>query len=150
MSLKPIQVAVQLFRGPGDLERSRRAITWLMLGLSLVNRDWYLANPSAPRLFTSKVVYRPETTENWQDWPTLLATGAGDCEDLACARIGELMAQGINALPFITWRQRRGGTVYHALVRWPDGKIEDPSLARGMRGAPVRREPVFIGQAVET
>jgi hypothetical protein len=29
-------------------------------------------------------------------------------------------------------------------VRWPDGRIEDPSLALGMAGHPITRKPIFI------
>lgn len=147
MGLRPIQLAVQLFTGPGDLDRSRRAITWLMHGLVQVNCEWLLTHPSAPSLYESGVVYRAErNTEEWLDIPTLYDRGFGDCEDLACARCGELQArEDVAAMPYITWRTLPDGrTIYHALVRWPDGTIEDPSRALGMRH-PIVRRPVIIG-----
>lgn len=152
MGLKPIQVAIRLFdasNSPSDLDRSRRAMTWLMFGLIQANVQWLEAHPETPRLLTSKVRYRPEYgTEIWQDIPTTLRQGYGDCEDLAMWRCAELIAQGIGAMPYITWRTSpgAGNTIYHALVRWPDGKIEDPSRALGMRGHPITGHPVFIDQ----
>lgn len=130
-----------------ELERSRRAITWLMFGLAEVNREYFQAYPNTPTLYQSAVLYKLENkTEIWQDVRSTLSRGFGDCEDLACYRIGELQAQGINAMPYITWRNRRDGSgvVYHALVRHPDGMIEDPSRALGMGGHPITRAPVYI------
>lgn len=147
--LQPITLGVRLFRtdDPAEGERSRRALTWLMGGLVSVNREFLRAYPQAPSLYESAVVYVPETeTELWQDVPSLLAAGSGDCEDLACYRCADLQArEGILALPYVTWREVGGRTIYHALVRYPDGRIEDPSLALGMRGAAVVRRPIFIG-----
>lgn len=146
MSLRPIQIAARLFIGPGDEDRSRRAITLLMFGLAELNREFVQAYPRTPPLYESGVLYQAEIdTEVWQDIPTLYAAGFGDCEDLACARIGELRAQGVHAMPYVTWRDVGGRTIYHALVRWPDGRIEDPSRALGMRH-PIVRRPVFIGR----
>lgn len=152
MALKPIELKVQLFLrrkgvvSPHELDRSRRALTWLMFGLCEVNREWLETYPGTPPLYKSAVLYKLEpNTEIWQDIPTTLARGFGDCEDLACWRIAELQAKGIAAMPYITWRERAsGGTVYHALVRHPDGLIEDPSRALGMHGHPVVRRPVYI------
>lgn len=152
MPLRPIEVKACLFlkdrRGhvsPEERERSRRALTWLMFGLSEVNREFLEAYPATPSLYTSGVLYRLETnSEIWQDIPATLARGFGDCEDLACWRIAELQAQGINAMPYVTWRKSGGRTIYHALVRHPDGLIEDPSRALGMHGHPITRAPVYI------
>lgn len=151
MGLHPIQLAVKLFvSGDGQLtaaekERSRRAITWLMTGLIEVNREW-IETYKTPSLYASRVLYKLEVnTEIWQDVPTTLLRGFGDCEDLACYRCAELQAGGVAAMPYITWRPAGERTIYHALVRWPDGRIEDPSRALGMHGAPIVRRPVFVG-----
>jgi hypothetical protein len=98
-------------------------------------------------LYKSSVIYVPEAKqERWQDIPHVLEAGEGDCEDLACWRIAELNhIAGIKARPFISWRRISGkGLRYHALVLWPDGRIEDPSLALGMKGHAVVRRPIFI------
>jgi hypothetical protein len=148
MALKPITLGVKLFLddSAAEGERSRRALTWLMLGVVALNREWMERYPETPQLYDSAVVYRPEVdTEEWQDIPTTLQKGWGDCEDLACFRAGQLQAKGVAALPYVTWRRVGERTIFHALVRWPNGLIEDPSLALGMHGAPITRRPMFIG-----
>ncbi len=58
-----------------------------------------------------------------------------NCEDLACWRAAELrVREGILAEPTFIWKLRpNGGYLYHILVRYPDGRIEDPSRTLGMR-----------------
>lgn len=150
MGFRPIQVDLDLFRKgtSNDLDRSRLSITAMMYGLSLANRIWLEHYPKTPALYDSSVIYRAEKgTEIWRGIPVVLQHGCGDCEDLACWRIAELWKQGVQAMPWITWRKSEdralSGTIYHALVRWPDGRIEDPSRALGMRH-PIVRKPVFI------
>lgn len=151
MGLRPIQLGVKLFVpvhgevSQPELERSRLAITWLLTGLVAVNRDFRQLYPAVPSLYASDVLYKLEDkTEIWQDVPTTLARGCGDCEDLAAYRCADLQLSGVAALPYVTWRQIGTRTIYHCLVRHPDGLIEDPSRALGMNGHPVVRRPVFI------
>lgn len=155
MAFRPIELRVKLFLknsdgsvSPEELERSRRALTWMMTGMVGVNREFLELYPRTPPLYDSNVVYKPETkTEEWQDIPTTLVRGYGDCEDLAMYRCADLQFfEGINALPYVTWRQAsKGNWIYHALVRYPNGVIEDPSRALGMNGLPIRREPYILG-----
>lgn len=73
--------------------------------------------------------------EIFRDIPTLFRRGSGDCDNLAAARVAELWAAGISASPYLTSRPNEsGGRTYHALVLWPDGTSEDPSLILGMGG----------------
>jgi hypothetical protein len=52
---------------------------------------------------------------------------------LACWRAAELQAQGIAAHPVFVWRKMKNGShLYHIVVRWPDGRLEDPSKRLGM------------------
>jgi len=149
VSLRPIEIKVAIFRSRNakEIERSRRTIPALMFGLVQANRIFLEYYPGTPALYDSPVLYRMEQmTEQWQDIPTILRVGYGDCEDLACWRCAELRHGGIAAMPYITWRedsQNPGRMIYHALVKWPNGLIEDPSRALGMRH-PVTRKPVFI------
>lgn len=74
--------------------------------------------------------------EKFRDIPRIIEAGIVDCDNLACWRTAELRESGIAAMPYITWRKRLdGGMTYHALVLWPDGGTEDPSLLLGMGGA---------------
>lgn len=79
-----------------------------------------------PALYESGIVYRREQprSERWQSAVELLATGQGDCEDLAAYRAAELRLAGEPATVYIK-RTARG--TFHAIVRRADGTLEDPS-----------------------
>jgi hypothetical protein len=98
-----------------------------------------------PPLYSSGVYYEeePPGEEEWLDIPSLYKQGFGDCEDLACARVGELRHRGIAAVPVIKSKTFKitdvnGSpttlTLVHVMTLWPDGAIEDPSRRLGMQG----------------
>jgi len=98
------------------------------------------AHGKIPLLYESGVRYEaePEGQEDWLDVLSCLSerdAGRGsDCEDLASWRAAELQAQGIAAHPVFVWRKMNNGShLYHIVVRWPDGRIEDPSRKLGMK-----------------
>lgn len=133
-----------MFIDASDMERSRLSLTSLMFGLALHNTIWLRYYPRTPKLYDTHVIYKEETnSEVWQDIPTTLKRGYGDCEDLACWRIAELRVSGVDAMPYVTWREDGARTIYHALVRLPNNRIEDPSRALGMRH-PIVRRPVIL------
>lgn len=74
--------------------------------------------------------------EIFLDYPRLLKRGKGDCNELVPVRIAELWRAGILASPYLVkaGANGRGGISYHAVVLWPDGSSEDPSLILGMGG----------------
>jgi hypothetical protein len=147
MAMPPITFHLEMFSGKEpSRKRSQKCLLWLMEALTKCNELWLVTHPNTPRLYRADVRYVPELRqENWQDIPNILKTKEGDCEDLACWRVAELRVIGrIRAKPFISWRKMPNDSLrYHALVKWPDGRIEDPSLALGMRGEMLRR-PTFI------
>ena len=130
-----------------DFEDSKLKLLVLFKALVKVNQIYLASHPDTIQLYDSDVVYQPEFgTEEWQDIPTTLERGFGDCEDLAAYRVAELRNQGIKANPHIRWRMVDGSYRFHALVKWPDthewksgrrvlvkGRVEDPSLRLGMR-----------------
>jgi hypothetical protein len=106
-----------------------------------------------PPLYTSGVVYREEEPghEDWLDVPAVLKQGYADCEDLAAYRAAELIVAGFDVEPVIKWQwisrdlmikqgypahklPSKGVWLVHCCVRWPDGRIEDPSKILGMGG----------------
>lgn len=91
-----------------------------------------------PALYEAGVRYQrePFPREDWLDVLEVIQRRQGDCEDLACWRVAELRAAGVEARPgFIRRRVLTAEgwqTVYHIVVLWPDGRIEDPSRILGM------------------
>lgn len=92
------------------------------------------------------VVRMRKGIEIFLDIPALFRRGKGDCNELVPLRVAELWRTGVAASPYlIKFRNERGGWTYHALVLWPDGSSEDPSLILGMGGrarAADRREEI--------
>lgn len=133
--MRRILLEVGLFRGPEDAARSERVLRGLLVALSAANCSYLKAHPETPWLYEAGVVYQAEEPghEDWQTIPYVLDRGEGDCEDLACWRVAELrIRRGIRAVPRLTWRPRVNGRLYHITVRYPDGRVEDPSRVLGM------------------
>ena len=130
-----------------ELARSRKSCNAILHAMVLINELYYKTYPKTPWLFESPVIYQeePPMQESFDSVPVVLKRGWGDCDDLCAWRVAELNLAGIRARPYIKWRVSGPNQhVYHAVVQWPDGRIEDPSLALGMGGAPVTREMCFI------
>jgi len=101
--------------------------------------DYLEMYPQTPDLYNSGVRYHQLVMPNgddddWQDIPTIRRFGYGDCEDLACWRVAELIVKyGIKAEPLVVWKEGADGSeLYHILVGRPDGIVEDPSKQLGM------------------
>jgi hypothetical protein len=155
--MRPIVFKVQLFRDEGDRERSQQGLLWMLEALCQIN-EGHLADRPYPPLYEAGVHYqREDSTEEWLDIPSIIQTGWGDCEDLACWRVAELRSQGHRAGPYVRFRKIDGVFHYHALVmhyrpvlvetdsgvveRLVPDHIEDPSRRLGMRPAnPVEDE----------
>ncbi len=137
---------VSLFQDSTDRDRSQLCLVILMDALAKVNVTWLEAHPETSPLYQAPVKYHfdPDEPDPWQDIPSTIAKGYGDCEDLACWRIAEYRIKGIDARPLIRWRKNENGKyTYHALLRLPDGRTEDPSVSMGMKGKMIRR-PVYV------
>ena len=90
-----------------------------------------------PSLYSGHVRYQREPRgrrEHWQGIRTILKQGHADCDDLAAARAGELIASGKDTGARVHI-YRTGRRTLHAVVRRSDGRLEDPSRVLGM-GAP--------------
>ncbi len=138
-----ITFVLDLFKGPEQQALSHKVLQLMLDNLFQVDCAYLEANPNTPLIYTKNLItkkhnlhYEQEEAgrEDWQDIPTVLANGEGDCEDLACWRAAELVVrEKIAARPTFTFKPRRnGGMLYHIVVRHPDGKIEDPSKQLGM------------------
>lgn len=114
-------------------------------------------NPTLPLLYESGVVYEREEIETWLDFTNMLIQGHEDCDGLAAARAGELLARGWRALSpgeggYARARELRPESIraevvlctrvlqgehglYHCIVRYElDGRVywDDPSARLGM------------------
>lgn len=74
---------------------------------------------------------RRDPQERWQTWEQLLASGEGDCEDLASATAAELLYNGIEARTYV---YKSGPHLYHVVLKTGRWGILDPSRAAGMEG----------------
>jgi len=132
-----ITFVLDLFKGAHEQELSHKVLTVMLAALTKVDMEYLRAHPEVPPLYKSGVRYEeePPGQEDWQDIPTTLKLKVGDCEDLACWRAAELQVRhGIKAMPIFIWKVRpSGGYLYHIQVKLPDGRVEDPSRALGMR-----------------
>lgn len=89
-----------------------------------------------PDLLESGIYYKrePPGREEWQDIPTTLLRGHGDCEDLACFMVAQLRYRGVKGARPIIKAQfpiREDGRLFHILVGVGDERI-DPSRLLGM------------------
>jgi len=149
-----MRIAVQL---AFDERAALRLLNWL----AKENAAILLRRPDLPGLYESGVYYARERGETWCDYINLLARGYEDCDGLAAARAGELMARGYRALEpgdggyksarrsrqrsikaqtMLRTRTRRGKPgLYHVIVRYRvAGRWyrDDPSARLGMYDAP--------------
>ena len=125
------------FQRGSDANKVGAALEALLDALFRVNKAYLRHNPHTPRLYKSGVRYEAEPygQENWQDIPRTLELRKGDCEDLASWLAAErVVLDGIDAWPAFRWRRLANGLrLYHIIVAYPDGTIEDPSRKLGMR-----------------
>ena len=70
----------------------------LLNWLARCNARLLRERPSLPLLYATSVKYGREEEELWSDYIQLLAQGWEDCDALASARAGELIARGWKAL----------------------------------------------------
>ena len=131
---------------PANLQRP--ILECLFEGWTKINCAWLASHPTAPRLYTSGVIYRRETPEVWKDIPSILEDGCDDCEGLSCWLAAELRVRDniTNARVVLieqpTRLQRR---LWHAVVKDPTGRTWDPSRRLGM-GGPNDRPPTRRGR----
>ena len=116
-----ITMVLDVFAREQDRAVAHQCVAHCLKALTLCDVAYLRANPQVPLLYQSGVHYEeePPGQEDWQDIPTTLSLGYGDCEDLCCWRAAELQVRsGIAAWPYFIWRRRpRGGLLYHIQVR---------------------------------
>jgi len=126
-----------VFNGTRDIELTQQIMTVMLDMLTAVDELELRAYPHLPLLYRSGVKYyrEPFGDDPWQDVLTTLSVGYGDCEDFAAWRAAELRVRyGIAAVcefhHLITDKMQHK---FHIFVRYPDGRLEDPSAILGMK-----------------
>ena len=112
----------------------------MLEALVQLNRLQLRRSRGLPGLYRSGVRYKREERdprtglrkENWRTIAEVLEARGGDCEDLAAYEVAEAREKGINARP---WLKRVSPRMFHVMVRYPDGRLVDPSKRLGMRGS---------------
>lgn len=115
---------------------SKQNLTIWTTALCAWNCDYLRAHPDTPLFYRAGLRYQrePPGQEDFQPIPELYRRGYGDCEDLAAARAAELRVRfGVNAVPEVV---QIGPTLWHIIVRLPNGQAEDPSAHLGMEVPP--------------
>lgn len=105
--------------------------------LVISNTSYLERHPRIPHPYQSGLYYdtEPEGQENWLGVEALLKAGWGDCEDLAAYLAGWYRARKQIMARVVLIRFTKGKHVwYHAVVKMPDGDLEDPSKVLGMKG----------------
>ena len=110
-----------------DEHAALRLLNWLAQENAILLR----AQPDLPLLYDSGVRYVREPDETWCDFLNLLAQGHEDCDGLAAARAGELLARGHRAL-------RKGDEGFELAARSRPASIRPRSCSRPAPG-PSRR-----------
>lgn len=141
------------------MTKTEQGLTNLLTWMGDHNRRLLLERPDLPLLYESGVFYQREPREVWCDFLAMLEQGHEDCDGLAPARAGELMARGWQAMSpedggwehaqilrprsipasvILKTRGTRGRpNLYHCLVLYEVGGIlwlDDPSARLGMFG----------------
>lgn len=123
------------------------ALNQALEGLVRVNVAMLIAAIRAgrpvPPLYDLGIRYKrePVPREWWQTVADNIVEKTADCEDLASHLSAQYRVAGMLAgIPFPARAVciRTGPKSYHAIVRMPDGSIQDPSRVLGMK-APKRR-----------
>lgn len=84
---------------------------------------------TVPPLMEAGVRWRRRPPERFSLFPTVLRRKHGDCDQLASWRAAELQLKGIKAKAVPKWIKPN---LMHVQVKWPSGRIEDPSRLLGM------------------
>lgn len=137
IDMRPLR-NLRIGTGSAEVQAQRRKIIHLAEALCQCNLIYLRFHPGTPGLYQSRVVYKEEgykESEDWKDIPHVLADGFGDCEDLATWRVAELRHRGVRARIAVKMRRLADITLFHVLVRYPDGRLEDPSKRLGMKTA---------------
>lgn len=133
--VQPAGLGADIIRITLELPEAEPVYLLLLDALVAINvwarRTWVF-----PSIYDGLIRYEaePDGLELWASTPALFARRFGDCEDLAADRVSQLQLAGVPAATALSLEERSvTGDRWHVLVQHPNGRIEDPSKALGMR-----------------
>lgn len=148
MSLRYVLMDLSLFESESERPTSQKRILALLEALTLIDQYYLQEHPDTPLLYDmvrdGRIVYKVPAQldednkgfngEQFRDIGRIIENGGGDCDNLATMRAAEIRHHlGVAAQPYITHRfSPDGKSIYHVIVRWPDGSSEDPCLLSHM------------------
>ncbi len=91
LSARPMSIVMRV-------TKTERGLAGLLTWLARHNAELLRERPDLPLLYDSGVRYEREEVETWSDYLATLEAGHEDCDALAAARAGELLARGHRAL----------------------------------------------------
>jgi len=133
--MKRIVFQLGLFQTAADRKPSERVLTKALELLYTADVEYLRQHPETPGIYEAGVRYQrePIPAEVWKTPPYCIADGYADCEDLACWLAAQrFVREGIDARPAYTFKKIGNLSLYHIVVKLPDGTIEDPSKKLGM------------------
>jgi hypothetical protein len=126
---------------PGSINDGRakeRCAEAVANALGLIDIEYLKEHPATPALYDAGVYYcDPGMTrvDRWNDIPTVLEKGCGNCTALTGWRLAELWRAGVtNAEAHAIYQPLdNGDELYHLLIRFSGtNQFEDPSKRLGM------------------
>ncbi len=113
----------------GEKEYRDKAMRILLAALTLVAREYFVANPNAPPLKKLRFEEEAPGMDDWCDASAVARKGGGDCEDICAYAAGWLQAKH----KIMAWPQlvEDGHGHSHIVVEMPDGRQFDPTLMIG-------------------
>lgn len=117
-------------KSDGYLVNLNQAAVEGLAGVDKVILDY---NPRIPGLYVIRPAYRVPARESWKDIGAVLKDKHGDCKDLTAWRLAELWVMGVPARAESIVERQGTRLLFHTYVRYPDGRVEDPSRELGMR-----------------
>lgn len=126
---------------PGEVRSTRakeRCAEAVANALGAIDVEYLNEHPNTPGIYESGVYYCDSgmtRIDDWNDIPTMLRKGCGNCTALTGWRLAELWRQGVmNAEAHAVYQPLdNGDELYHLLIRYVgSSQFEDPSARLGM------------------
>lgn len=115
---------------------------WALVETNMLYMD--ALGSQIPILYESDIYYDRSLPEGcceddkWLDCVRVKKAGRGDCEELACYRVAELILRfGVAAKPHLVLEREEMADLiehrYHVVVAWPEGLSQYPRTVRRIR-----------------